>query len=182
MTLVTCVAIMIAVGAVLVLMGARRIKARQDTARAALSLLEVELEHRRAVIPELVRAATDADLDRESINQLVGARSWSTVVQENDFDLPRRASAENALSVALYEVIYSAHRANWQFRRPADELDIIEQRIVGAVRVYNTHADALVRLSRSPLTALSARLAGVDAPDLFADPIAPPHARARVAA
>jgi LemA protein len=172
----------IAVGAVLVVLGARKIKARHGTARAALALLEAELEHRRAVIPDLVRAAVEADLDRESINQLVGARSWSRVVQENDFDLPRRASAENALSVALYELIYSAHQANWEFRRPADELDVIEQRIVGAVRVYNTHADALVQLSRSPLTALSARLAGVHAPDLFADPIAPPHARARVAA
>ncbi|GGG21323.1 hypothetical protein GCM10007304_38960 [Rhodococcoides trifolii] len=178
----TCVAIVIAVGAVLVLMGARKIKARQETARAALALLEAELEHRREVIPELVRAAVAADLDRASINQLVGARSWSSVVRENDFDLPRRASAENTLSAALYEVIWSAPGATWEFRRPADELDTIEQRIVGAVRVYNTHADALVRLSRSPLTALSARLAGVEAPDLFVDSVALDAVRTRVPA
>ena len=162
--------------------GARRIDARSETARAALALLDRELERRRAVIPQLVQAAVAADLDRESITQLVGARSWSAVVRENDFDLPRRASAENALSVALYEVIYSAHDANWEFRRPADELDTIEQRILGAVRVYNTHADAVVRLSRSPWTALSARVAGVRAPDLLVDTVGLDAVRTRVSA
>ena len=170
MIYVTSVAIVIAVGALLIVWGMRRARQENETARAALNLLEVELERRRRVVPEVIRAAVNADLDPEAVRQLVGARYWSELVRDNDLDLARRAAAENVFSVAVHDVMYAARRdsalvGNWEFQRPASELDAIEQRIAGAIKVYNRRAAAVTAMSRGPV----GRMAGLRACEPFAD-------------
>lgn len=154
----------------------RRTRRSVDTVAAGLHLLELELDRRRAAIPELVRAAVDADLDRGAVNQLVGARSWSALMRDRREDLGARAAAENVLSVALHDVTFDGRNSRtptggplgWNFTAPATELDRIGHRIAGAVRVYNTQAAALIALAESPLSGPIVRLVGVRAPELFA--------------
>lgn len=151
---------------------ARRTRRAADTVAAGLHLLEIELDHRRAVIPDLVRAAVDADVDRSAVNQLVGARSWSGIVRERRYELGDRAAAENGLSVALHDVLFEARSGGplgWDFVSPATDLDRIEHRIAGAVKVYNTQASALIALATSPLSGPIVRILGVRAPELFAE-------------
>ncbi|MBT1191783.1 hypothetical protein [Rhodococcoides kroppenstedtii] len=150
----------------------RRARRTVDTVVAGLHLLEVALDHRRLLVPELARAAVGAELDREAINQAVGARSWSAIVRERRVDLGARAAAENALSAAVHHLVCAGResgRVRWDFTSAATELDALERRIAGAVRVYNAHAAALSGLVRSPLTGPVVRTLGIGAPDLFVE-------------
>lgn len=154
---------------------ARRIHRSVTRVDTGLHLLEVELDKRRALVPELVRAAVDADLSRSAVNHLVGARSWSEAVNAERFALAHRAAAENGLSVALHDVTFEAREVyhhtplGWDFIRPAMELDRIEHRIAGAVKVYNAQAAQLARVVRSPLGRPFARVLGVNEPELFVE-------------
>ncbi|MBY6368634.1 hypothetical protein [Rhodococcoides corynebacterioides] len=157
----------------------RRARRATDTVVAGLHLLEVALDHRRLLVPELARAAVGADLDRDAINQAVGARSWSAIVRERRADLGTRAAAENALSAAVHQLVCTGResgRVRWDFTAAVTELDHLERRVAGAVRVYNTHAAALAGLVRSPLTGPVVRTLGIGAPDLFVETASAPLA------
>lgn len=161
---------MVAVSVIAIVASVRRLRRAADTAQAALILLEAELDRRRDIVPDAVRAAAAGDLDREVVNQLVGARTWSAMLREENFDLPARAAAENALSVAVNDLARVARftpslTGDWSFHGPARDLDVVEQRIAGAIKVYNRHADSVGRMARGPL----GRLAGVAVPELFVD-------------
>ncbi|MFW0874679.1 hypothetical protein [Rhodococcoides corynebacterioides] len=155
----------------------RRARRTVDTVVAALHLLEVALDHRRLLVPELARAAVGAALDRDAINQAVGARSWSAIVRERRADLGDRAAAENALSAAVHHLVCAGResgRVRWDFTAAVTELDHLERRVAGAVRVYNTHAAALAGLVRSPLTGPVVRTLGIGAPELFVETASAP--------
>ena len=155
----------------------RRARRTVDTVVAALHLLEVALDHRRLLVPELARAAVGAELDRDAINQAVGARSWSAIVRERRADLGDRAAAENALSAAVHHLVCAGResgRVRWDFTAAVTELDHLERRVAGAVRVYNTHAAALAGLVRSPLTGPVVRTLGIGAPELFVETASAP--------
>ncbi|WP_169818390.1 hypothetical protein [Rhodococcoides corynebacterioides] len=155
----------------------RRARRTVDTVVAGLHLLEVALDHRRLLVPELARAAVGAELDRDAINQAVGARSWSAIVRERRADLGDRAAAENALSAAVHHLVCAGResgRVRWDFTAAVTELDHLERRVAGAVRVYNTHAAALAGLVRSPLTGPVVRTLGIGAPELFVETASAP--------
>ncbi|MGN7135299.1 LemA family protein [Rhodococcoides corynebacterioides] len=155
----------------------RRARRTVDTVVAGLHLLEVALDHRRLLVPELARAAVGAELDRDAINQAVGARSWSAIVRERRADLGDRAAAENALSAAVHHLVCAGResgRVRWDFTAAVTELDHLERRVAGAVRVYNTHAAALAGLVRSPLTGPVVRALGIGAPELFVETASAP--------
>ncbi|MDQ1203417.1 MULTISPECIES: hypothetical protein [unclassified Rhodococcus (in: high G+C Gram-positive bacteria)] len=172
MTVVALVAFVMIIGIGWIVSVVRRTRRSADSVAAGLNLLEIELDRRRAVIPDLVRAAVDADLDRAAVNQLVGARSLSAMMRDRRAELGARAGAENALSVALHEVLFDGRASGplgWDFSSPATELDRIEHRVAGAVRVYNTQASSLASLADSPLSGPVVRLLGVRAPEAFAE-------------
>ncbi|KQU07367.1 hypothetical protein ASG56_07585 [Rhodococcus sp. Leaf7] len=174
MTVVALVAFLMIIGIVWIMSVVRRTRRSADTVAAGLHLLEIELDRRRAVIPDLVRAAVDAEIDRAAVNQLVGARSWSAMMRDRRSELGDRAAAENGLSVALHDVVFEGRASGptgWDFAAPATELDHIEHRIAGAVRVYNTQASILRSLAGSPLSRPIVRTLGVRAPDLFAETV-----------
>lgn len=155
----------------------RRARRTVDTVVAGLHLLEVALDHRRLLVPELARAAVGAELDRDAINQAVGARSWSAIVRERRADLGDRAAAENALSAAVHHLVCAGQesgRVRWDFTAAVTELDHLERRVAGAVRVYNTHAAALAGLVRSPLTGPVVRTLGIGTPELFVETASAP--------
>ncbi len=65
-------------------------------------------------------------------------------------------------------------RVRWDFTSAATELGALEQRIGGAVRVYNTHAAALAAVLRAPMTGPVVRALGIATPELFVETASAP--------
>lgn len=106
----------------------------------------------------------------EILAPLVGARSLAVALREQGMSLGEQAGSENALSVALYRLMLEVEcspnaKHDWAIQRPALELKVTEQRIIGAARVYNDSAAAVNRLVRSvPAGFISGLLGGREVP------------------
>ena len=151
----------------------RRVRRYRASTAASLTLLTVELERR---FEPLIAAVEPSGLNSELVRQLVGARSWSKAVRERELGLPVQAAAENALSAAVHAVLSEADtrpnlKSNWAIQGPAGELGTTEQRIAGAVRVYNDNAYRLASLRSTFPTKLVAKAMKVTAPDPFVEHI-----------
>ena len=166
----------------------RRVRRYRASTAASLTLLTVELERRFVQlepldqlpasfeIEPLIAAVEPSGLNSELVRQLVGARSWSKAVRERELGLPVQAAAENALSAAVHAVLSEADtrpnlKSNWAIQGPAGELGTTEQRIAGAVRVYNDNAYRLASLRSTFPTKLVAKAMKVTAPDPFVEHI-----------
>ena len=154
----------------------RRVRRYRASTAASLTLLTVELERRCVQLEPLIAAVEPSGLNSELVRQLVGARSWSKAVRERELGLPVQAAAENALSAAVHAVLSEADtrpnlKSNWAIQGPAGELGTTEQRIAGAVRVYNDNAYRLASLRSTFPTKLVAKAMKVTAPDPFVEHI-----------
>lgn len=137
----------------------------------ALRLVHAELDRRYEYVPALVLAAAET-VGSDLVAPVTGARSLAMRVRAENLDLSRQAGAEKALSAALHAVLRSGRRYpqlahDWAFVRPAHELDVIEQRLAGAVRVYNEQARRLNRERAAFPTSVLATRAGIDEAQLF---------------
>jgi LemA protein len=131
----------------------QRLRRLASSVDSALALVHVELDRRYEYVPALVLAASET-VGSDLVAPVTGARSLAMRVREEDLDLRRQAGAEKALSEALHAVLASgrcypqlAH--DWAFVHPAHEIEITEQRLAGAVRVYNEQARNLNRAIRT---------------------------------
>lgn len=152
----------------------RRVRRYRSSTVASRNLVTVELERRYVQLEPFIAAVESSGLDAEPVRQLVGARSWSKAVRDRGLDLPAQAAAENALSAAVHAVLSEsdAHpilKSAWAFQGPAGDLAVTEQRIAGAVRVYNDNAYKLAELRTSLPTMPVAKALKVTAPDLFVE-------------
>lgn len=125
----------------------QRLRRLASSVDSALALVHVELDRRYEYVPGLVLAAS-ATVGSDLVAPVTGARSLAMRVREEDLDLRRQAGAEKALSEALHAVLASGRRYpqlahDWAFVRPAHEIEVTEQRLAGAVRVYNEQARSL---------------------------------------
>jgi LemA protein len=150
----------------------RRLRRFEGNLTASRALLDVELTRRCDQAPELIAAARAAALPSEILAPLVGARSLAVALREQGMSLGEQAGSENALSVALHRLMFEVEcnsnvKHDWAIQRPALELKMTEQRIIGAARVYNDSAAAVNRLVRSVPAGLVARLAGGHQVPLF---------------
>ncbi len=149
----------------------QRLRRAAASVDSALALVHVELDRRYEYVPGLVLAASET-VGSDLVAPVTGARSLAMRVREEKLDLRRQAGAEKALSEALQAVLASGRRYpqlahDWAFVRPAHELEVTEQRLAGAVRVYNTQARSLNRSIRTfPGTQLAQRL-GIAKVQLF---------------
>ncbi|QBJ95937.1 LemA family protein [Rhodococcus sp. ABRD24] len=149
----------------------RRLRRTESTARAALALVHVELDRRYEYIPGLVLASAET-VGRDLVSTVSGARALAMRVREENLDLCQQAGAESALSAALQSLLgtarcYPALRHDWAFVRPAGELELTEERLAGAVRVYNDLARRLNHAVCTPPTSVVARFVGVKPAQLF---------------
>lgn len=156
----------------------RRLRRSEATLDASRHLLEAELTRRYAQTDGLVSAARAAGMDSAVVAPLAGARSLAIGVRDQGLTLGEQAGSENALSVALHRVIVEAlhdpkHKNDWTIQRPVLDLQITEERIAGAARVYNDHAARInVLVGKVPAGAV-ARILGVHRAPLFeATPVA----------
>lgn len=147
---------------------------RRDRLRAEQSalLIEVELERRYEQLGAFLAAVENTDLDGEQVRHLAGARSWSKAVRERELGFPAQAAAENALSAVLHAVTTEASQradllGDWAVHGSARDLAITEQRICGAVRVYNDNAYRLARTVGACPSSIVARLRSTTAPEPF---------------
>lgn len=166
LVLIVAAATVVSIGSTL-----RRYRSRTE---ASARLVTVELERRYEQLGAFISAAEDAGLANDRVLQLVGARSWSKAVRERALGLRAQAAAENALSVAIHDVLSEAElhtdlKGNWAFHGPAADLATTEQRISGAVRVYNDNAYALSRMTTSFPAKLVTKAKRVDAPEPFVE-------------
>ncbi|MFD4180766.1 LemA family protein [Rhodococcus sp. NPDC058514] len=125
----------------------------------------MELKRRCDQAPELIAAARAAAVPSEILSPLVGARSLAVALREQGMSLGEQAGSENALSVALHRLMFEVEcspnvKHDWAIQRPALELKVTEQRIIGAARVYNDSAAAVNRLVRSIPSGFVTRLVG----------------------
>ncbi|MFG1783173.1 LemA family protein [Rhodococcus oryzae] len=139
---------------------------------ASRGLLDVELKRRCDQAPELITAARAAAMPSEILAPLVGARSLAVALREQGMSLGEQAGSENALSVALHRLMFEVEcnpnvKHDWAIQRPALELKVTEQRIIGSARVYNDSATAVNRLVRSVPAGFVARLVGGQQVPLF---------------
>jgi len=134
-------------------------------------LLVHELDDRYDLVPALIAASAGAGVERERIRPVVGARSLAIGVRDQRLGLAERAGAENALSATLHELIGGLDGvSHWPFIRVARELQLREQRLAGAVRVYNDLGRTLnTAIGRFP-TSLFAKLAAIGPVALFEAP------------
>lgn len=149
----------------------RRLRRAGARADAALTLVYVELDRRYEYVPALALAAA-ATVGRDLVAPVTGARAMAMRVREENLGPGRQAGAEKALSAAVQAVLdvgrrYPQLRSDWAFVRPAHELELIDQRLTGAVRVYNDQARALGRLRRTFPLRIVARWAGIGEAPLF---------------
>lgn len=153
----------------------QRLRRLASSVDSALTLVHVELDRRYEYVPALVLAASET-VGSDLVAPVTGARSLAMRIREEGLDLRRQAGAEKALSEALHAVVESgrcypqlAH--DWAFVHPAHEIEVTEQRLAGAVRVYNGQARSLNRAIRTfPGSALASRL-GIGKAQLFVAPI-----------
>ncbi len=155
-----------------VVRGLRRDASNVET---SLRLVHTELDRRYEYIPGLILAAADI-VGRDFIAPVTGARSLAMRIREENLDLSRQAGAEKALTEALQSVLTTGRRypqlANdWAFVRPAHELDLTEQRLTGAVRVYNDQARNHNRALATFPTNLLGKWSGLAEAPLFEAPL-----------
>lgn len=136
----------------------RRLHQQVSSLATALRLVHAELDRRYQYVPALVLAAAET-VGSDLVAPVTGARTLAMRIREEELDLRRQAGAEKALSAALQAVLQSGRRYpqlahDWAFVRPAHELELIETRLAGAVRVYNDQARRL----NSALTAFPTRV------------------------
>lgn len=149
----------------------QRLQRAASNLETALRLVHVELDRRYEYVPALVLAAAET-VGTDLVAPVTGARSLAMRVREEDLDLQRQAGAEKALSAALQAVLNSGRRYpqlahDWAFVRPAHELEGIEERLAGAVRVYNEQARSLNRALTTFPTSVLATRAGIGRAQLF---------------
>ncbi len=149
----------------------RRLRGIASSVDSALTLVHVELDRRYEYVPALVLAASET-VGSDLVAPVTGARSLAMRVREEDLDLRRQAGAEKALSEALRAVVESgrcypqlAH--DWAFVHPAHEIEVTEQRLAGAVRVYNEQARTLNRAIRAFPGSVVASRFGIGKVQLF---------------
>jgi LemA protein len=152
----------------------RRVRRYKSNTAASRHLVTVELERRHVQLEPFIAAVDSSGLDQELVRQLVGARSWSKAVRDKGMGLPAQAAAENALSAAVHSVLSDsdAHpklRSNWAFQGPANDLEMTEKRIAGAVRVYNDNAYKLSLVRTSFPTKFLAKALDVTSPEPFVE-------------
>jgi len=141
----------------------QRLRRLASSVDSALALVHVELDRRYEYVPALVLAASET-VGSDLVAPVSGARSLAMRVREEDLDLRRQAGAEKALSEALHAVLESGRRYpqlahDWAFVHPAHEIEVTEQRLTGAIRVYNEQARSLNRAIRTfPGTVVAHRL------------------------
>ncbi|GAB2637103.1 hypothetical protein GCM10027068_15910 [Prescottella soli] len=157
--------------AVWVMSGIQRLRRLGSSVDSALALVHVELDRRYEYVPGLVLAASET-VGRDLVAPVTGARSLAMRVREEDLDLRRQAGAEKALSEALQAVLDTGRRYpqlvhDWAFVRPAHEIEVTEQRLAGAVRVYNEQARSLNRAIRAFPGSLVAPRLGIGKAQLF---------------
>lgn len=149
----------------------RRLHTLRRRHRDSMRLLFNELDDRYDLIPALIAASAGAGVDRSRISPVVGARTLAIEMRDQRLALGERAATENALSAALHELIGVLDGVNhWPFIRVARELQLREQRIAGAARVYNDIGATInTAVARFP-SSVFATLAGVGAVPLFEVP------------
>ena len=141
----------------------RRLRRAASSVDTSLRLLHAELDRRYEYVPGLVLVAAET-VGRDLVAPVTGARSLAMRVREENLDLRRQAGAEKALSDALQSVLASGRRYpqlahDWAFARPAHELEVTEQRLAGAVRVYNEQARTLNALRATfPTSVVAGRI------------------------
>ncbi|WP_241665752.1 LemA family protein [Prescottella subtropica] len=152
---------------------ARLHRLRRDASNVdtSLRLVHTELDRRYEYIPGLILAAADT-VGRDFVAPVTGARALAMRIREEDLDPGRQAGAEKALTDALQSVLATARRYpqltnDWAFVRPAHELDLTEQRLAGAVRVYNDQARSLNRALTTFPANLLGKHAGIGEAPLF---------------
>ncbi|MEE2035111.1 LemA family protein [Rhodococcus chondri] len=173
MTSVAVVIVVALVAAVLLWIraGVHRLHALRSRHRDSMRLLFNELDDRYDLIPALIAASAGAGVERSRISPVVGARTLAIGMRDQRLGVGERAATENALSAALHELIGMLDGVNhWPFIRVARELQIREQRIAGAARVYNDLGGTInTAVTRFP-TSVFAKLGGIGAVPLFEVP------------
>lgn len=172
MTVVAIVAVVAVVLCCLALTVVRRTRRCEANLTASRNLLDAELSRRYEQTDLLVAAARTAGMDSATVAPLAGARSLAMGVRTQGLTLGEQAGSENALSAALHQVMTEAARDpriknDWTVQRPVLDLQVTEQRLAGAARVYNDHAAATNALVRGIATGPIARLIGARAVPLF---------------
>ncbi len=158
-------------------MGVQRLRTLRLRYRDSLRLLRHELDDRYDLVPTLIAASAGAGVDRALLRPVVGARSLAIEMRDQRLGLPERAAAENTLSAALHDLIGGLEGvSHWPFVRAARELQVREQRIAGAVKVFNDIGTTLNdAVGRFP-TSLYAKIGAIGPVPLFeaAAPATPP--------
>ncbi|MFD4470193.1 LemA family protein [Rhodococcus sp. NPDC058505] len=163
---------------------ARRARRTGANLTGSRHLLEVELGRRYEQTDHLVTVARAAGLDPDAVTPLAGARALALGLRADAAPLADQAAAEDAITAALHRVTAGAAadpqlRNDWTIQRPILELQVTEQRLAGAARVYNDQAAATDTLLRGTGTGPVARALGVRAVSRFeALPIELPADRA----
>lgn len=171
---VVAVLALVVVAVAYVAIVSRRLDRYRRQTEQSLRLVDVELERRHEQLGPFLSAADAAGLSADLLRQLGGARSWSRAVRDRSLGLPAQAAAENALSAAFHSVLADARErpntlGNWAFQGPAGELTVTEQRIAGAVRVYNDNAYRLSQAAGAFPASLVARSRSLAAPEPFVE-------------
>ncbi|MGC5162199.1 LemA family protein [Rhodococcus sp. DT1] len=173
MTSVALVIVVASVAAVLLWIraGVQRLRTLFARYRDSLRLLRHELDDRYDLIPTLIAASAGAGVDRALLRPVVGARSLAIEMRDQRLGLAERAAAENTLSAALHDLLGGLDGVtHWPFVRVARELDVREQRITGAVRVFNDIGTTLNdAVGRFP-TSIYAKIGAVGPVPLFEAP------------
>lgn len=152
--------------------GYNRIQALDEQANAARSTIEVQLQRRADLVPNLVSTVKGYATHEEAVfTQVAAARSGvQGAVQSGD--LTKMADANAQLSAGLGRLLaiseaYPQLKADQQFIRLQDELSGTENRIAVARKDYNDAAQQYNTYIRTFPQALTAKVSGAKAKQYF---------------
>ncbi len=152
--------------------GYNRIQSLDEQVNGFKSQIEVQLQRRADLIPNLVETVKGfAAQEREVIGQVTEARArLGGAIQSGD--LGQMAQANDGLTSALSRLLvivenYPELRSNENFRMLQDQLEGTENRIATARQDYNSAVQAYNAYIRRFPQVLTAKVIGVDAREYF---------------
>lgn len=148
-----------------------RFVSQQTLVQSSWSHIDVELQRRYDLIPNLVATVQGyADFERRTLEQLIEARSAAMALAPGSPAM--RTAPEEALASRLHGVLalaegYPELRSSANFLHLQQQLVTTEDRLSAARRFYNGNASAYNTRLRTAPSSLIARIFGFTAVEFF---------------